>query len=200
LRNVLSEKTFHIRELALTDPRALHALAHPVRLAILDFLREREVATATDCAPAVGESVQSCAYHLRMLAKWGIVEQVDGGDRRKRLWRLRVSGFSVPKMAGASPQFDAAWAALRGHIVARDIEIVREFVEDDDAFTAAQHRLSTVRNLTLHATPEELERLADQVSALLWQFVRDEKAARPAGAERVHAVFWLIPRRHDYAG
>jgi DNA-binding transcriptional ArsR family regulator len=185
-----------MRELELTDPRAIHALAHPVRIAILDLLREREVATATDCAPAVAESVQSCAYHLRTLAKWGIVEQVDGPDRRKRVWRLRVSGFSVPKLEAASPQLDAAWAALRGRIVARDVEILREFVEDEHSFTPAQHRLSTVRNLTLHATPEELERLADQVSALLWQFVRDEKAGRPEGAERVHAVFWLIPRRH----
>jgi DNA-binding transcriptional ArsR family regulator len=186
-----------MREIELDDPRAIHALAHPVRIAILDFLREREVATATDCAAVVGESVQSCAYHLRTLAKWGLVAQVDGLDRRKRHWRLRVSGFSVPKMGAASPQFDAAWAALRGHVVARDIAIVREFLEDDESFTPAQRRLSTVRNLNLHATPEELERLADQVSALLREFVRDEKAERPEGAERVHAVFWLIPRRRD---
>ena len=182
-------------ELHLTDPRALHALAHPVRMAIIDLLQEREVATATDCAAIVDESVQSCAYHLRTLAKLGLVEEVPGTDGRERPWRLRFAGFSVPKQQTASPQFKAAWAALRGRIVERDLDLLRRFVEDEDEFRPEQHQASTIRNMTLHGTPEELQALADEVSALLARYRRQRKAERPEGAERVHAVFWLIPRR-----
>ncbi len=181
-------------DLRLSDPRALHALAHPVRMAIIDVLREREVATATDCAGVLDESVQSCAYHLRTLAKWGLVEEVAGPDGRERRWKLRVSGFSVPKQQVASPQFKAAWAALRGRIVERDIDLLRRFLDDEESFSPEQHRASTIRNRTLHATPEELQRLADDVSSLLARYDRREKAERPDGVERVHAVFWVIPR------
>jgi DNA-binding transcriptional ArsR family regulator len=187
-------------ELKLSDPRALHALAHPVRIAILDFLREREVATATACAGVVDASVQSCAYHLRTLAKWGLVEEAPGPDGRERRWRLRVAGFSVPKQQAASPQFKAAWAALRGRIVERDLDLLRRFLEDQDSFRPEQHLASTVRNMALYATPEELGRLADEVSSLLAGYTRRSKTKRPDAAERVHAVFWLIPRKDADAG
>jgi DNA-binding transcriptional ArsR family regulator len=182
-------------ELQITDPRALHSLAHPVRMAIIDALREHEVATATDCADVVGESVQSCAYHLRTLAKLGLVEEVPGADGRERPWRLRVSGFSVPKQQAASAQFRAAWDALRGQIVERDVDLLRRFLENQESFTPEQHAASTVRNMTLYGTPDELQQLADEISSLLARYARQRKAERPHGAQRVHAVFWLVPRQ-----
>jgi hypothetical protein len=88
---------------------------------------------------------------------------------------------------------------LRGQLVQRDIDLLRRFVEDEDSFRPEQHRSSTVRNMTVHATPEELERLADEVSALFARYRRPTKAARPEDAERVHAVFWLVPRKDSDA-
>jgi hypothetical protein len=143
--------------------------------------------------------VQSCAYHLRTLAKFKVVEETASGDGRERRWRLRVAGFSVPKLVPAPPQRDAAWAELRARVVERDIAILREFVEDEHSFRPEQRRLATVRNLTLHATPAELEQLADEIAELLRRYMRDEKRERPDGSERVHAVFWLVPRREGEA-
>lgn len=189
-----------MEELELSDPRALHALAHPSRIAILDLLFDREAATATDCASLLGESVQSCAYHLRTLAKWGLVEETTGSDGRARPWKLRASGFSVPKPTEPTPQFKAAWAALRGQVVELGLDVLRDFLEDEDAFRPDQRRAATIRNRALHGTPEELERLADDVSALLARYAQPQKAMRPEGAERMHAVFWLIPRRDSDGG
>jgi hypothetical protein len=166
-------------------------------MAIVDLLQAREIATATDCAAVLEESVQSCAYHLRTLARWGIVEEVAPRDGRERPWRLRVSGVSVPKLQVASPQFRAAWRALRGRIVSRDIDLLREFLAGDEEFRPEQHEASTVRNRTLYATPEELQALADEVSSLLARYIREDKSERPPGSERVHAVFWLIPRKDE---
>jgi DNA-binding transcriptional ArsR family regulator len=195
-----SETTFPISDLKLTDARQIHAVAHPVRLAILDHLRDRETATATDCSAVVGESVQSCAYHLRTLARLGLVEEVPGADGRERPWRLRATGLSVPKeIQGASPKLRAAWRALRGRVVERDIDLLRRFLENEETFTPEQHSASTVRNMTLFATPEELHALADEVSALLRRYAREKAADRPEGGERIHAVFWLIPRKEEDA-
>src|SRR4051794_35516843 len=74
---------------ALRDPRALRALAHPARLAILERLSSDGPATATECADVTGQSPSACSYHLRALARWGLVEEADGADRRERRWRWR---------------------------------------------------------------------------------------------------------------
>src|SRR3954452_6994263 len=74
---------------ALRDPRALRALAHPARLEILERLNTVGPATATECADVPGQSPSACSYHLRALARWGLVEETDGDDRRERRWRSR---------------------------------------------------------------------------------------------------------------
>lgn len=70
----------------ISDPQRIRALAHPLRIDLLDLLGEGE-ATATQCAEATGESVASCSFHLRTLAKYGYIEP---GERRGREkpWRL----------------------------------------------------------------------------------------------------------------
>ena len=71
-------------DLFLDDPRALRALAHPARLAILDHLGAEETATATECGAAVGVSASAASYHLRALARFGLVEEAEGGRGRER--------------------------------------------------------------------------------------------------------------------
>src|SRR3954451_6663546 len=73
---------------ALRDPRAMRALAHPARLAILERLSTDGPSTATECAEVTGQSPSACSYHLRALAKWGLVEETEGDDRRERRWRV----------------------------------------------------------------------------------------------------------------
>ncbi len=74
--------------LALQEPRAMRALAHPVRIALLDYLNLVGPATATQCAAVVGESPSACSYHLRTLAKWGFIEATGDGRGREHPWRL----------------------------------------------------------------------------------------------------------------
>src|SRR3954467_2895209 len=74
---------------SLHNPRALRALAHPARLDILERLNSDGPATATECAEVVGLSPSACSYHLRALARWGLVEAADSTDRRERRRRPR---------------------------------------------------------------------------------------------------------------
>src|SRR5215469_16976993 len=75
------------RSVRLTDPRALRAYAHPTRLALVALLRRDGPQTATQAAKALGESVPSCSFHLRQMAKYGLVEQAPGGRGREKPWR-----------------------------------------------------------------------------------------------------------------
>ncbi len=62
------------------EQRALHALAHPLRMRILEQLREP--ASAAEVARRLGESRQNLNYHLKELERGGLVRRV--GDRPAR--------------------------------------------------------------------------------------------------------------------
>ena len=69
------------------DPKHIRALAHPLRVRILDLLAERGPLTATEVSEHVNESPTNCAFHLRTLARYGYVEDAGGGTGRQRPWR-----------------------------------------------------------------------------------------------------------------
>ena len=73
--------------LKLTDARAMRALAHPVRIALLEALLHAGTLTATQASELIGESPANCAFHLRTLAKYGYVVEAGGGKGRERPWR-----------------------------------------------------------------------------------------------------------------
>ncbi|RKE22812.1 helix-turn-helix domain-containing protein [Streptomyces sp. TLI_171] len=76
----------------LTDPRALRAYAHPTRMALVGLLRREGPLTATRAAELLGtESVASCSFHLRQLAKYGLVEEAGGGHGREKPWRATAA-------------------------------------------------------------------------------------------------------------
>jgi DNA-binding transcriptional ArsR family regulator len=73
----------------ISDPKAIRALAHPLRLDLLDLLVATGPATAAQCGRILGVSQASCSFHLRQLAKYGFVEDAGpGSDRRERQWRM----------------------------------------------------------------------------------------------------------------
>lgn len=73
----------------ITDPLAIRALAHPLRLDLVEALGTLGPSTAASCGRHLGVSQASCSFHLRQLAKYGFVEEAPPGpDRRERAWRL----------------------------------------------------------------------------------------------------------------
>ena len=103
------------RGLNLTDPKAIRALAHPVRWALLEALGQAGTLTATQASEMLGESPANCAFHLRTLAKYGFVEEAGGGKGRERPWRQtydRVSWRSRvddPQASQAAEALDQVW-------------------------------------------------------------------------------------------
>src|SRR5215469_1437227 len=78
----------------VTDARTMRALAHPVRIALLEELVLGGAMTATEIGERIGESPTTCSFHLRQLAKYGFVEEAGGGKGRARPWRLTSIGIS----------------------------------------------------------------------------------------------------------
>lgn len=171
----------------ITDPRRIRALAHPLRIQLLDVLGEHaDGLTATECAARTGESVASCAYHLHTLARYGFVEP---GERRGRdkPWRLTDRrGFDV-RPDFADPAAMRAVAELAGFQVEHQLARLRDWVAaaptDDPAWTAASTITSSRCWMTLDElaeVSETLQRIADHVAGR-----EDDPGKRPPGARPV---------------
>lgn len=79
------------------DPAALRAIAHPLRQRILMELAVRGHARAADLAQATGEPANSVSFHLRVLAKAGMIVEAPehARDRRDRVWKNVAQSYAV---------------------------------------------------------------------------------------------------------
>jgi DNA-binding transcriptional ArsR family regulator len=182
--------------LELNDPKAMRALAHPVRLAILDVLDAQETTNATECARRVGESPQACSYHLRALAKWGIVRTVESADGRETRWQLSARNIRFGSGAKGSPGYDAATAALQTTVLARDERIIGDFFARQSELPE-EWRHATFSSALLHLTQEELVELTRRIEEITREYDRPREGDRPDGARQVDVVFRAIPKVGD---
>ena len=183
----LRSKTHDLRE--LTDPRAMRALAHPTRLALLEALADAGTLTATQAGEVVGESPASCSFHLRQLAKYGFVEEAGGGTGRQRPWKLAHIGMHFPDVQDDP---DAAMAAVGLQSALRERYLARY----TRAAAARGHLPKRWREVTgdsqylLYVTPDELRAIDEQLSGVLLGFQDRiaDPANRPKGSEAVEML------------
>ncbi len=150
----------------------MRALAHPVRLALLDHLHTVEQATATECAAVVGDSPSSCSYHLRALAKWGFVVEAEGGVGRERPWRAAATRIEF-----GSDGLEAI--VLRDELVARHQQRLRDALRREHELPPRWRRAAQTSSATLELTPLELEELGERFEHLLDEFRgRDRRGTR----------------------
>jgi hypothetical protein len=151
----------------ITDPRALRALAHPLRLDLVELLGALGRATAAECARRLGPSQASCSFHLRQLAKYGFVEQAPpSDDSRERPWRL--TDLEQSWSAGAGP----ASEQLERVFVQREADRILGWLVSDDAASEAWRDASFVGGLTVPVTVAELESIRAELRAAVEPYVR----------------------------
>ena len=167
--------------ITVSDAKAIRALAHPTRLALLEILGGEGSATATRCAELSGQSVASCSFHLRTLARFGYIEAVPGEGRQKpwRLTSLRQqiatdrnteAGAADSSAAKASRAAgDAFGEFFLGHEFAR----IRAWMQRRGEESEAWRRASLMSGATAWLTPEELAEIKAEVDAVIERhFVR----------------------------
>jgi hypothetical protein len=148
----------------VTDPVTLRALAHPLRLTLLDLIDREGQLTATRAAELTGENSANCSFHLRQLAKRGYVERAPAADGRERPWRRAVAGARVPTTV--DPGLPAAAAAVGSLVVQRLAGDAVAFLGQGAGDVAWQDE-SLLTDDTLHLTPEELAELSREIGAAI---------------------------------
>ena len=172
------------RSARLAGPQALRAYAHPTRLALIALLRQDGPQTATQAASATGESVASCSFHLRQMAKYGLVEQAGGGRGREKPWRATAMFTGWDPASPHDPVAAAAAQALQLALAEQYFELTARWVRAESGEPAEWREAAQFGDSLLYLTAAELGELGGQIQSLLrpylagWKTVPDAPQAR----------------------
>jgi Helix-turn-helix domain len=186
------------RTIQLTDPRAMRAYAHPVRLALIGLLRRVGPMTATQAAARLGESSGTCSFHFRQLAKYGFCEEAGGGRGREKPWRATAMATNW-ETTPDNPERAEAERHLNLVVLQRYVEQITRWFADRGDDPPEWQRAAGFRDLMLPLTPAELETMRRDVEALVRPYLArlTGEAEAPPGARRVNLVHFEFPERDD---
>ncbi|MET7327704.1 helix-turn-helix domain-containing protein [Nonomuraea sp. NPDC005650] len=178
----------------LSDPAAMRAFAHPVRLALHELLLRAGATTAADAAREAGISQALASYHLRQLAKYGFVEQAEARDERERPWKVTETVQEWDDTA-AEPEHAAARSLLEQVIAERALTRLAEWQQHRGDEPEPWRGVGGVGNMYLYATPEELAALGAAMTELLRPLMSrvDAPASRPTDARPVQLTQLIVP-------
>lgn len=181
-------------DIEISDPKAMRALAHPVRLAILERLQRHGPATASRLSPHVGATPSVTSWHLRHLAGFGLVRDAEGGtDRRERRWAAVARGFRVE--VPADEEGRSAARLLAGEMFARNAELpLRWLTETAPELEPEWARLAGASNTRIVVTAAELAALKDALEELIAPYVVREPDQRPPGSRDVRLLTYALPQ------
>jgi DNA-binding transcriptional ArsR family regulator len=178
----------------IRDAAVMRALAHPARLALLEHLGHGGPATATECADVVGLSPSAISYHLRALARAGLVEAAPGrGDGRERLWRAVAARYRVEGAADVDPEVRAAIRGLLESVLVLDEVRARRYLARVDDEPGAWQEAAFFADATLLVTADELKMIGEAVQDLLRPYRKGSRAEPPADARTVSAAIRAFP-------
>lgn len=167
------------------DAAAVRALAHPLRLQLLDLLRFEGPSTATLLGRRVGESSGSTSYHLRQLARYGFIEEAPGRGGRERWWSFRNRRVSLDSGSAGGRE-------LLVELLSREAYALDSFLAQRDLLPEWDAG-SFFTTLALRLTAAELADLSDGMGDLLGRFRRAEAEDPPADARPVRLLAFGYP-------
>lgn len=171
------------------DPQVLRAISHPVRNRILSELEAQGSLRAADVARELDIPANQASFHLRSLAKYGLVveDAAAARDKRDRVWKIAHEGgltvnlddfADLPGGAAAARVFQRS-AASWAHLV---VETAYAGPRRD-----GEHR--SVTDTSIRLTFEEARDLARELQAVL-----------DAWAERTRGATDDVRRTYQYLG
>ncbi|WP_354644511.1 ArsR/SmtB family transcription factor [Kitasatospora camelliae] len=180
-------------DLEITDPQTMRALAHPVRLAILERLQRHGPATATQLSPHVGATPTVTSWHLRHLAGFGLVRDAEAAaDRRQRRWEAVARGFRFP--AGGEGETREAARALAQQMFLRYADLPARWITEVEPVLEPEWRaVAGLANTRVVLAPDELASLVGAIEDLLAPYVTRDSADHPADGRPVRLMRYVLP-------
>ncbi len=183
-------------DVELSQPQAMRALAHPVRLAILSRLQRHGPSTASRLSPEVGATPSVTSWHLRHLASFGLVRDAEEGeDARERWWEAAGRGFRF--VAPDDPndvEGQTAYRALTQQMFLQADELPRRWLaEVEERLPPRWRKSSGLSNTRIVVGAAELAALERSIEELLAPFVQRSEDDAPRGSRGVRFLRYVLP-------
>jgi predicted ArsR family transcriptional regulator len=166
------------------DPRVLRAIAHPIRNRILGELSAAGHLRAADVAEVLGIPANQASFHLRQLAKYGLVELAPelARDGRDRVWRpVHEHGLSLEVTAmEKGPGGKQAVAVWRRQAAA----VAKAAIDRAYALRKSRDVHVMISDDWIRLTKAEAKELAGELIALQERWQERTQAAEGDGEER----------------
>ncbi|MGH7910259.1 MAG: winged helix-turn-helix domain-containing protein, partial [Candidatus Dormibacteraceae bacterium] len=178
-------------------PQTMRALAHPVRIALLEELSVWGPLTATEAGERIGESATTCSFHLRQLAHYGFVEEAGGGKGRARPWRMASIGMHMNPVQ-TDPEVAVAADAVTRLVRDRQLARYAAWLDTQHGYPTAWREAGDSTELLFWLTPEELKDLIGEVHQVLERRLDErltDPSQRPPGALPVELLLFAYPMR-----
>lgn len=169
----------------------MKALAHPVRMDVLELLVTHGAMTASDAAATLGQTPANLSWHLRKLAEHGYVRQATSGPGRKRPWKAVAESLSW----GDDAEDATAAASLQDVAVDRELHRLRAALAHADQESPAWREATSVSQSQLWLTADEARRIGEQVRELFMTMAveRQDPVNRPTDARLMSMLAWVVP-------
>ena len=157
----------------VNDTTTLRALAHPMRVQLLELFALHPTLTATEAGEQLGESPSACSFHLRQLAKYGFVEEAQGGTGRARPWRAVATTLNISS-AGGDTSVEVAATAVSNLLRERQLGHMQRWLQTRRSYPEEWQRAARQSEYVMWLTPAEL----NEISGELMQRLNDRHLAR----------------------
>jgi len=177
------------------DMTALKALAHPLRVKIVDTLGTYGAHTASGLAARLGESSGATSYHLRQLEKHGFVrENTARGSARERWWERTPDGITViPSEFPSSAERSASDLLTREWQANRDA-LLHDFInQGNDRLERRWFEASTLDTTNLRLTSAQLHALVQELEAVTERYAALYKKEGVPGTRPVQIQLNAFP-------
>jgi DNA-binding transcriptional ArsR family regulator len=181
-----------VGDLVLTDPEAMRALAHPIRLALLDRLQREGSATAGELAAELEVPARPIREHLQELETFGFVKPGEEDDS----WSAVIKGliFEIPD----DPEGQGVARQLSNMMLLRSGDLPAQWAaEHEPRLGPVWVRAAGVINSRVTLTPDELRGLQEGVEQLLEPFITRDADDIPFGATRVRILGYFLPEADE---
>jgi DNA-binding transcriptional ArsR family regulator len=187
----------------IDDPVAIRALAHPLRHDLMSIIGRLGRATTADAARELGISHGLASHHLRQLAKYGFVEQIEGKDHRERPWRMVATSYNWSE-ATATPEGSVAVDVLEQVFAERALETFLDWQQRGKNWPEPWQKHAGLSQSTVYLTQAELAELDQAFDALLMRYIDerpiDDVASRPEGSVAVSFTLFTVPGSESPTG
>ncbi|MFY9913667.1 MAG: helix-turn-helix domain-containing protein [Nocardioidaceae bacterium] len=182
----------------VTTASDMKALAHPVRMDVLELLVTHGGMTASDAAAELGLTPANVSWHLRKLAQHGFVRQATSGPGRRRPWKAVAESLTW----GDDAEDMTAATSLQDVAIERELQRLRAALANVDGESEVWRAAMSLHQSQLWLTADEAREIGDQVRELfLTKAVeRQDPAHRPADARLMSMLAWVVPHGPRQAG